>query len=109
MPNGSWFLLHDNARKHTSLIVKEYLAQKGVVELNHPPYTPDLSPPDYFLFHKIKSNLKGKRFQDIDDIQKNVTAELVRVTQADFHKCFKQLYERSRKCVASVGMYFEKY
>jgi len=27
---------------------------KQVATLNHPPYSPDLSPPDYFLFPKVK-------------------------------------------------------
>jgi transposase len=35
-----------------------------------PPYSPDLAPNDVWLFPKIKSALKGRRFQDIEDIKK---------------------------------------
>jgi transposase len=38
--------------------------------MERPPYSPDLSPYDFWLFLKIKSTLKGWRFQDIEDIQK---------------------------------------
>jgi hypothetical protein len=56
---GSWFLLHDNARSHTAVSIKQFLAKQGIPKLKHPPCSPDLSPPGYFLFPKIKSMLKG--------------------------------------------------
>jgi hypothetical protein len=42
---GSWFLLHDYARPHTTVSVKQFLAKQGIPERNHPPpppYSPDL-------------------------------------------------------------------
>ena len=39
-------LLHDNASSHKEAIVCEYLKQEKVVELPHPPYSPDLAPCD---------------------------------------------------------------
>jgi len=41
--------------------------------LNHPPYSPDLSPCDYFLFPKLKLPLKGRLFEDVQNIQGAVT------------------------------------
>jgi hypothetical protein len=46
---GSWFLLHDNARPHTAVSVRQFLAKQGIPELNHPPYSPDLSPPLFLI------------------------------------------------------------
>jgi hypothetical protein len=37
----------------------------------HPPYSPDLAPADFFLFCKLKTNLKGRRFQTKEEIQEN--------------------------------------
>ena len=39
-------LLHYNASSHKAAIVREYLKQEKVVELPHPPYSPDLAPCD---------------------------------------------------------------
>ena len=39
-------LLHDNASSQKTAIVREYLKQEKVVELPHPPYSPDLAPYD---------------------------------------------------------------
>ena len=33
------------------------------------PHTPDLSPPDYFLFPEFKVKLKGLHFMDVAEIQ----------------------------------------
>jgi hypothetical protein len=44
--------------------------------LEHPPYSPDLAPSDFFLFPKIKEILKGRHFDDTDDITSNMTAAL---------------------------------
>jgi hypothetical protein len=52
------FFLHDNAPAHKAASVYQFLTQKMLKPLYHPPYSPDLSPPDYFLFPKLKMNLK---------------------------------------------------
>ncbi|UYV73796.1 hypothetical protein LAZ67_11000937 [Cordylochernes scorpioides] len=56
---NSWCLLHDNAPSHSSIIVRRFLAKNNVCVLNHPPYSPDLAPCDFYLFPKIKLKLKG--------------------------------------------------
>jgi hypothetical protein len=38
--------------------------------MEQPLSSPDLAPGDFWLFPKIKSTLKGQRFQDIEDIPK---------------------------------------
>ena len=43
-------LLHDNAPAHKSATVQEYLKESGLDVLDHPPYSPDLSPCDFWLF-----------------------------------------------------------
>jgi len=74
--SGDWFLLHDNAPSHNATIVKQFLAQRKMTVLDHPPYSPDLTPADYFLFRKVKSHLEGRLFDSISDIQKAVTNTL---------------------------------
>jgi hypothetical protein len=52
------------------LSVKLFLAQKSVTEMEHPPCFPDLALNDFWLFSKIKSALKGRRFQNTENIKK---------------------------------------
>jgi len=44
--------------------------------LEHPAYSPDLAPSDFFLLPKIKETLKGRHFDEIDDIRSNTKAAL---------------------------------
>ena len=52
--NNSRILHHDNAPAHTALSVREFLATKQITVLQHPAYSPDLAPSDFFLFPKMK-------------------------------------------------------
>jgi hypothetical protein len=65
-----WNIHRDNATAHKTLCVKQFLAQKSNIEMEHPSYSPDLAPNDIWLFPKIKSFLKGRRFRDTEKIQK---------------------------------------
>ena len=38
------------------------------VLIDHPPYSPDLAPLDYFLFPNLKKHLAGKRYESDDDV-----------------------------------------
>ena len=59
---NSWFLLHNNAPAHRSVLVKDFLAKNSVITLEHPPYSPELAPTDFYLFPRLKSALKGYCF-----------------------------------------------
>jgi transposase len=56
----------------------------------HPPYSPNLAPADFFLFPKLKTTLKGRRFQTIEEIQENAIRELRAITQSVWQKAFQQ-------------------
>jgi histone-lysine N-methyltransferase SETMAR len=64
--NG-WILHQDNAPAHIALSVKQCLATHNITVLQHPLYSPDLAPCDFFLFPKIKSVLKGTQFLSVED------------------------------------------
>ncbi|GBM68245.1 hypothetical protein AVEN_268725-1 [Araneus ventricosus] len=83
---GSWFLLHNNARPLTATLVKRFLAQHGDTELSRPPYSPGLSPPDFFLSPKLKVALKERRFTDITHIPSAVTWELKALPVEEFQE-----------------------
>jgi len=46
-------ILHnDNAPAHKTLSFKQFVVQKSITEMEHPPYSPDLAPNDFQLFSK---------------------------------------------------------
>jgi hypothetical protein len=58
--------------------------------MEHPPYSSNFAPHDFCLFPKINSAFKGGRFQDIEDIQENMTTALKAVPQQEFQIYFQQ-------------------
>jgi histone-lysine N-methyltransferase SETMAR len=64
----NWILHDDNAPCHGALLIREFLTNH-VLSLPHPPYSPDLAPSDFFLFPKMKMQLKGHRFHTVANIQ----------------------------------------
>ncbi|XP_023728024.1 histone-lysine N-methyltransferase SETMAR [Cryptotermes secundus] len=55
-------ILHDKARPHIGNVVTEKLPQYGWEVLPHAPYSPEMSPPDFDLFPKLKQPMRGRRF-----------------------------------------------
>ena len=88
-------------------VFTNFLPPKNVTTLYHPPNTPDVSPPDYFLFPKLKMKSKGLHFADIGEIQEAVTDELKKVQKEEFSAAFPKLYDRVKACIYANGDYFE--
>jgi histone-lysine N-methyltransferase SETMAR len=92
------FLLHNYTPAHNAAIVYQFLTQKCHNPLSLP-YSPNLSPPDYFLFPKLKMKLKGTHLVDIAEIQEAVTDELKKVQKEEFSAAFQKLYDRTKACI----------
>lgn len=104
---NNWMLHHDNAPAHSAISVKQFLAEKQVAVLEHPPYSPDLAPCDFWLFPKLKNVVKGTHFESVEDIKTSVTGVLKGLRTDAFEGCFRAWQERMHKCVQFKGEYFE--
>jgi len=70
---NSVLILHENARPHLGKDVRELLHGYSWEVLPHPPYSPDMSLPDFDLFPKLKINTRGVRFSTLEDVSVSVT------------------------------------
>jgi len=64
-----------------------------------------LSPPDYFLFPKLKMNLKGLHFANVAEIPEAITDELKKVQKEEFSSSFQKVYDHTKACVCANGAY----
>lgn len=101
-------LHHDNAPAHTAAATLDFLAENGVRLLSHPPYSPDLAPCDFFLFPKLKLQLRGKEFKTPEAAVAAYQDLLEGMEKKEFQSAFEQWFERMMKCVQCFGEYFEK-
>ncbi|UYV65197.1 hypothetical protein LAZ67_3003551 [Cordylochernes scorpioides] len=84
--NNDWILHVGNARPHTAHVVLQFLAKHSTIQIPHPPYSPDLAPNDFFLYPKLKINLKGRKFDNVDMIQAESKATLRNLSKNDRNK-----------------------
>ena len=65
------------------------------------------APCDFWLFPKLKENLRGCRYETIEEMKEAVTKVNDTLTQEEFHGAFQKLLERYNKCIATGGDYLE--
>ena len=59
----------------------------GIKTVFHRPYSRDLAPCDFWLFHK----LRGCHYETIEEMKEAVTKVIDTLTQVDFHGALKKL------------------
>ena len=74
----------------------------GIKTVPHSPYSRDVAPCDFWLFHK----LRAYRYERIEEMKEAVTKVIDMLTQEDFDRALQKLLERY-KCIAAGGAYFE--
>jgi histone-lysine N-methyltransferase SETMAR len=95
-------LLHDNARPHT------LLEQLHWEVFEHPPYSSDLTPSDFYPFLHLKRFLAAERFSSDDEV-KTAMQHWVEALTADFiDEGIQKLEPRYEKCLNLGGDYVEK-
>jgi len=62
-------LHHDNTPVHSTALVPAFLAKHHIIPVYQPLYSTDLAPCDFWLFPKLNSPLKGRRFVNVTVIQ----------------------------------------
>ena len=101
--SGQWHFHQDNTPVHNSIFVTDYLTKMGINTVPHPPYSPDLAPCDFWLFPQ----LRGCRYETIEEMKEAVTKVIDTLTQEDFLGAFQKLLEQYNKCNVAQGDYFE--
>ena len=99
-------LLHDNASSHKCEVVKSFLACEKVEVLNHPPYSPDLSLCDFFLFPRLKKMLSGNKYTSRSSHGSDIY-QYQQIPKEDYLSAFRDWVKRLRKCVSVKGEYVE--
>jgi histone-lysine N-methyltransferase SETMAR len=77
-------LHHDNARPRTARAIQERIQELQWRLLEHPPYSPNLTPSDFHLFGPLKNHLSGKYFVD-DEEAETVVWKWLRQQSKDFN------------------------
>jgi histone-lysine N-methyltransferase SETMAR len=101
-------LQQDNARPHMAKkTLQEIEELESIEQLPHPAFSPDLEPPDYYLFRSMAPFLRGKKFQSVVDVEVAVKEFVASKDKEWFYQTFKELAEKWVKTIEHERLYFE--
>ena len=101
-------LLHDNAPVHMAAVAKAAVKECGFEEIEHPSYSPNLATSDYYLFSKLKKDLRGKKFDDVEEVKTAVMKHFADKEPEYVLKGIVLLVHRCEKRVEIKGDYIGK-
>ncbi len=102
-----WGLLDDGAPAHRSFVVQQWLTQVRLPQLPHPAYSPDLNPPDFWLFAKMKKEVCGELFADVQQLENTLDREMGQIPMHDWAAAMDRYVPHLPKCIQAQGDYFE--
>ena len=113
--NGSiplkWWI-QDGAPAHRSIVVRNRLQglfQNRVVGLGHaqewPPRSPDLTPPDFFLWGHLKSQVYKTVPRNIQDLEQRIRRAVTQIRRTRMtRRAVQAMVKRANQCIAARGM-----
>ena len=98
-------VMHDNARPHIALIVKQWLQQVGVATVKQPAYSPDVNLQDRYLFRNFETFRRGRPSTNAAEIQNLVTQYLQATSASSLRKEFVNFKEDLSSIIEAGGNY----
>ena len=86
---------------------RKFGGKYGWQVLPHSPYSPDMSPPVFDLFPKLKKALSGKRFRSTEKVPVEVTRVIRRTNNEGVLTGIKDLPKRWTAVIKHNGDYTE--
>jgi hypothetical protein len=106
--NERQLLVHaDSARSHTTKLSTQYFNENRMRSAQHPPYSPELAPSDFYLFGLVKRCLASLSFEDANQLLAAVECVLEGIEKVTLQAVFLEWMDRSRKCIATNEEYTE--
>ena len=93
---------------HRAWITNKFLLENHVDQYDNAAYSSDLSPCDFFLFPKLKKQLRGIRSNDDNEMLTALEQAIDSLPKEDFKNCLEDWFIRMHKCIDVEGHYFEK-
>jgi histone-lysine N-methyltransferase SETMAR len=102
-------VLHcDNASSHRSTDTQRFMFLNRFYPTPHPPYSPDLSPPDFFLFGDLKRWMKGQWFKSAEELEEAVSTYLLDIKPDTLYSVFDEWIHRCKEVQRTGGEYYIK-
>ena len=90
---------------HKSKQSSQKIEERGLVLLEHPPYSPDIAPSDFWLFRFIDEKRKGTIASDENELISQTLKILEKIDLTVLGTVFKEWIKRLHMVIESGGEY----
>ena len=105
------YFQQDGATSHTSHAslpeIQSFFGDRVISKGIWPPLSPDLTPPDYFLWGYLKGTVYQNKPRTIDALKTNITEEIQTVTADVPARTFQNMACWVQSCLDSNGDHFQ--
>jgi hypothetical protein len=84
----------DNSPCHTAAIVAQEMQRLRWVQIPHPPYSADLAICDFYLFGRLKQQLRGITVETAEELVDEVTRVFATLSKEELRRAFDHWIER---------------
>jgi len=104
------YFQQDGATSHTSHAsmpeIQSFFGDRVISKGLWPPRSPDLTPPDYFLWGYLKGTVYRNKPRTTDTLKANITEEIQAVTVDVLARTFQNMAFRVQSCLDANGDHF---
>jgi hypothetical protein len=95
----------DHAPVHNSRMTRNFVEHHPLKRLLHPPYSPEISPSDFYLFGKVKGAASGQGIPDEINLLDAVTEILNGISIDELQRVSRSWIERVENVIIAQGGY----
>ena len=107
----TWFQ-QDGANAHTAratmTAVRKVFGERVISRDLWPPRSPDLTPPDFYLWGKLKDLVYADNPRSINDLKHNIRQIIADIRCEELHRVFSSLRRRVELCLQVDGSHFQQ-
>ena len=96
----------DNCKVHKGNLVQQKLNNLKLKSIPHPPYSPDISPCDFWLFGYLKKYLEDKEIKSEHQLKTQILTAWEHVTFEELHSVFLEWIKRLKWIIENNGEYY---
>jgi hypothetical protein len=106
------YFQQDGATAHTahmSMALLDVFVDRTISKTISPPRSPDLSPPDFFIWGTMKNSVYSNNPHTTDELKMAITEYTQHVDRAILNMVFENTVQHVNKCLETGGGHFEHY
>jgi hypothetical protein len=88
-------------------MLKQFFDDRIISKNLRPPRSPDLTPPDYFLWGYLKQDVYSNRPQTTEDLKQNIEVAISNISQETLKKVVRNMVTLVNICYAENSGHFQ--